>query len=129
MAAQSPWDILSAAPAPSYRPASSVNSSDAMRVTEWSQCALAAGWEPLGSSKAFNSPLRYAEEAFPALSRYNGEFPLLLASVVEFVFEGIVLMATTTSVPKTRISGGSFLLETRNPEEVFTPEDFNEQQQ
>jgi butyryl-CoA dehydrogenase len=38
-------------------------------------------------------------------------------------------MATTTAIPKTRISGGSFLLETRNPEEVFTPEDFNEQQQ
>jgi butyryl-CoA dehydrogenase len=38
-------------------------------------------------------------------------------------------MATTTAIPKTRISGGSFLLETRNPEEVFTPEDFNQQQQ
>jgi butyryl-CoA dehydrogenase len=37
-------------------------------------------------------------------------------------------MATTTAVPKTRISGGSFLLETRQPEEVFTPEDFSEQQ-
>ena len=37
-------------------------------------------------------------------------------------------MATTTAVPKTRISGGSFLLETRDPEEVFTPEDFSEQQ-
>src|SRR5208283_106433 len=32
----------------------------------------------------------------------------------------------TTAVPKTRISGGSFLLE--SPEEVFTPEDFSEQQ-
>jgi alkylation response protein AidB-like acyl-CoA dehydrogenase len=38
-------------------------------------------------------------------------------------------MATTTAVPKTRISGGSFLLETRRPDEVFTPEDFTEQQQ
>jgi butyryl-CoA dehydrogenase len=38
-------------------------------------------------------------------------------------------MATTTAVPKTRISGGSFLLETRRPEEVFTPEDFTEQHQ
>src|SRR5271165_319776 len=38
-------------------------------------------------------------------------------------------MATTTAVPKTRISGGSFLLESRRPEEVFTPEDFTEQQQ
>src|ERR1700758_2282924 len=36
-------------------------------------------------------------------------------------------MATTTAVPKTKISGGSFLLETRSPEEVFTPEDFSEQ--
>jgi alkylation response protein AidB-like acyl-CoA dehydrogenase len=40
-------------------------------------------------------------------------------------------MATTTAVPKTktRISGGSFLLESRTPEEVFTPEDFTEQHQ
>ena len=38
-------------------------------------------------------------------------------------------MATTTAVPKTRISGGSFLLETRRPDEVFTPEDFSEQHQ
>ncbi|MGA8762160.1 MAG: acyl-CoA dehydrogenase family protein [Candidatus Sulfotelmatobacter sp.] len=36
-------------------------------------------------------------------------------------------MATTTAVPSTRISGGSFLLESRRPEEVFTPEDFTEQ--
>jgi len=36
-------------------------------------------------------------------------------------------MATTTAVPKTRISGGSFLLESRQPDEVFTPEDFTEQ--
>src|SRR6266852_5394038 len=34
----------------------------------------------------------------------------------------------TTAVPKSKISGGSFLLETRQPEEVFTPEDFSEQQ-
>src|ERR1022692_3706750 len=38
-------------------------------------------------------------------------------------------MATTTAIPKTRISGGSFLLESRRPDEVFTPEDFTEQQQ
>jgi alkylation response protein AidB-like acyl-CoA dehydrogenase len=37
-------------------------------------------------------------------------------------------MATTTAVPKTRIAGGSFLLESRRPDEVFTPEDFTEQQ-
>jgi alkylation response protein AidB-like acyl-CoA dehydrogenase len=36
-------------------------------------------------------------------------------------------MATTTALPKTRISGGSFLLETRTTGEVFTPEDFTEQ--
>jgi alkylation response protein AidB-like acyl-CoA dehydrogenase len=35
----------------------------------------------------------------------------------------------TTAVPNTRISGGSFLLEERRPEEVFTPEDFTEQHQ
>src|SRR5271155_5797380 len=38
-------------------------------------------------------------------------------------------MATTTAVLKTRIAGGRFLLETRRPDEVFTPEDFTEQQQ
>jgi len=38
-------------------------------------------------------------------------------------------MATTTAVPKTKISGGSFLLESRQPDEVFTPEDFSEQHQ
>src|ERR1700683_5248102 len=38
-------------------------------------------------------------------------------------------MATTTAVPRTRISGGSFLLEERRPDEIFTPEDFTEQQQ
>src|SRR6267142_4799640 len=36
-------------------------------------------------------------------------------------------MATTTAVPGTRISGGSFLLEERRTDEVFTPEDFTEQ--
>ncbi|MGA7753827.1 MAG: acyl-CoA dehydrogenase family protein [Candidatus Sulfotelmatobacter sp.] len=36
-------------------------------------------------------------------------------------------MATTTIAPKTRIAGGSFLLESRTFEEVFTPEDFSEQ--
>jgi butyryl-CoA dehydrogenase len=36
-------------------------------------------------------------------------------------------MATTTSAPRVSISGGSFLLDTRTPEEVFTPEDFSEQ--
>src|SRR6059058_6360915 len=35
----------------------------------------------------------------------------------------------TTAVPNTKISGGSFLLEERRPDEVFTPEDFSEQHQ
>ncbi len=38
-------------------------------------------------------------------------------------------MATVTAVPKNKISGGSFLLEERRPEEIFTPEDFTEQHQ
>lgn len=33
----------------------------------------------------------------------------------------------TTAVPKLKIAGGSFLLESRAPEEVFTPEDFSDQ--
>src|SRR5271169_6857712 len=33
----------------------------------------------------------------------------------------------TVAVPKVRITGGSFLLEERNPNEVFTPEDFTEE--
>ena len=32
----------------------------------------------------------------------------------------------TTAVPQTRISGGSFLLEERKPDDIFTPEDFTE---
>jgi alkylation response protein AidB-like acyl-CoA dehydrogenase len=36
-------------------------------------------------------------------------------------------MATQTAVPATKIPGGSFLIEERQPEEVFTPEDFTEQ--
>src|SRR6201993_3059484 len=38
-------------------------------------------------------------------------------------------MATTTAIPATKIRGGSFLIEERTPEEVFTPEDFSEQHQ
>ncbi len=37
-------------------------------------------------------------------------------------------MATTTAIAKTKISGGSFLLEERQAADVFTPEDFSEQQ-
>jgi alkylation response protein AidB-like acyl-CoA dehydrogenase len=33
----------------------------------------------------------------------------------------------TTAIPSAKISGGSFLLESRTPAEVFTPEDFTEQ--
>jgi alkylation response protein AidB-like acyl-CoA dehydrogenase len=35
----------------------------------------------------------------------------------------------TTALPKTKILGGSFLLEERETADVFTPEDFSEQQQ
>ncbi len=34
----------------------------------------------------------------------------------------------TTAIPKTKISGGSYLLEERQTADVFTPEDFSEQQ-
>ena len=36
-------------------------------------------------------------------------------------------MASVSAVPTKKISGGSFLLEDRQPNEIFTPEDFNEQ--
>ena len=35
----------------------------------------------------------------------------------------------TAAIPKAKISGGSFLLEERTPDEIFTPEDFTEQHQ
>jgi len=38
-------------------------------------------------------------------------------------------MATTTAIPKSKISGGGFLLEERQTTEVFTPEDFTDQHQ
>ena len=38
-----------------------------------------------------------------------------------------VLAMVTSVLPKLNISGGSFLLEERQPSEVFTPEDFSEQ--
>ena len=38
-------------------------------------------------------------------------------------------MATTASVPKAKIAGGSFLLEEAKIDQVFTPEDFSEQHQ
>src|ERR1700693_5793154 len=41
--------------------------------------------------------------------------------------EGRRNMATVTSLPATKIRGGSFLIEERAPADVFTPEDFSEQ--
>jgi len=38
-------------------------------------------------------------------------------------------MATATAVPKVKVAGGSWLLEERSPNEVFTPEDFTEEHQ
>src|SRR3974390_2206531 len=38
-------------------------------------------------------------------------------------------MTTSTALPRTKIPGGSFLLDTRRPDEVFTPEDCSEQHQ
>ena len=38
-------------------------------------------------------------------------------------------MATVTAMPMNKISGGSFLIEERTPDEIFTPEDFTEQHQ
>ncbi len=38
-------------------------------------------------------------------------------------------MATASAIPRNKVSGGSFLLEERKPDEVFTPEDFSEQHQ
>ena len=37
-------------------------------------------------------------------------------------------MTTTTTVPIFAAKGGSFLIETRSPSEIFTPEDLNEEQ-
>ncbi len=36
-------------------------------------------------------------------------------------------MATVTAVPASKIRGGSFLIEERAPQDVFTPEDFSDQ--
>ena len=38
-------------------------------------------------------------------------------------------MSATTAVPSAKVSGGSFLLAERKPDEIFTPEDFSEQHQ
>src|SRR6266568_2961449 len=39
----------------------------------------------------------------------------------------LISMATITNSATPKVAGGSFLLETREPQEVFTPEDFSEQ--
>src|SRR2546430_79617 len=39
------------------------------------------------------------------------------------------MMATISAISKTKVLGGSFLLEERKPSEIFTPEDFSEQHQ
>src|SRR5499427_8564903 len=52
-------------------------------------------------------------------------FPL--ASSVRRLLSRGQTMATSTAVPNSKVSGGSFLLEARQPEDVFTPEDFSEQ--
>jgi alkylation response protein AidB-like acyl-CoA dehydrogenase len=38
-------------------------------------------------------------------------------------------MATVTAMPMNKVSGGSFLIEERTPDEIFTPEDFTDQHQ
>ena len=38
-------------------------------------------------------------------------------------------MATVSAIPGSKIAGGSFLIEERQPEEIFTPEDFTDQHQ
>ncbi len=38
-------------------------------------------------------------------------------------------MVTVTAMPMNKVSGGSFLIEERTPDEIFTPEDFTEQHQ
>src|SRR6266705_3718247 len=39
----------------------------------------------------------------------------------------LISMATVTNSATPKVAGGSFLLETRHPQEVFTPEDFSDQ--
>src|SRR6202789_2089018 len=52
----------------------------------------------------------------------------LRVSVLPWCNERIEVAMATTAIPKTKIAGGSFLLGERQPSEVFTPEDFSEQQ-
>src|SRR5207302_6996838 len=48
---------------------------------------------------------------------------------VYFGLRGSIHMATTSAIPRSKVLGGSFLLEERKPSEIFTPEDFSEQHQ
>ncbi len=64
------------------------------------------------------SPAQGAERPGPGVRSGQGVRPTRI-----FVCLQELIMATTTiAIPKTK--GGAFLLETRAPEEIFTPEDF-----
>src|SRR5690348_6877490 len=63
--------------------------------------------------------------------RRHGRGRYLRKPELNFVVTGATLMATPATHPKTTVkaaAGGSFLLEERTPQEVFTPEDFNDEQ-
>src|SRR5215213_3288212 len=68
-----------------------------MPDTEWSQCASAAAWEPLESSKGFEPETEKKTEM-------------------------------DTQMEKEYMKGGEFLIADSSPGEIFTPEDFNEEQ-
>src|SRR6266853_748643 len=72
-----------------------------------------------------NQPRR----ALRSTKETNSRAFLPLCYLVSLVVKKRFFMATTTAILKTKISGGSFLLEERRPDEVFTPEDFTEQHQ
>src|SRR5713101_8134441 len=72
-----------------------------------------------------NQPRR----ALRSTKETNSRAFLPLCYLVSLVVKKGFFMATTTAIPATKISGGSFLLEERKPDEVFTPEDFTEQHQ
>src|SRR5580704_3894464 len=60
---------------------------------------------------------------------FAGQFALPSLSGVPFwQLEGLLLMTTLAQSPIFAASGGSFLLETRIPDDVFTPEDMTEEQ-
>src|SRR3989475_12718483 len=63
----------------------------------------------------------------PLSNRFTIAFSVSRRSLRSLRLKGVSM--ATTAVPNTKISGGSFLLEERRPDEVFTPEDFTEQHQ